>query len=373
MSQERLFEQLIHELQVLIAVPSERNLISSSRILRQLLVDGGALLHLVNRKVRASLIFRVRKFSESSPLSEWMNPELFCDDNEAPHVDLDLQQFLAHRVGMVNGKEITIRQVIKYAAIILGGVHFKVDSGSEYEAVAHFHANRDKIGLSPVLVALRQIGAITRDVLIPVRDLLINRKKFESGKGWTALFCLDILPGALDEDNYIFDLGVNENTNRFSVYVDVRGELTFRIIDRNGARRYLRVSGVGYAVPAKESIIVTCVCSTVGDETLLSLRVGGWDHTEIVESFVYQEVGNPLHFVMGSDCLGKKHTHMFWYGDFFIAKPLAELELAQVTQWLESKTGESAVGLHYQGNQFMHSAGHPNFLDRINQSENPIA
>lgn len=366
MNHARLFEQLIYELQVLLATPKEYELISSSRILRQLLLDGDALLHLVNRELRASPTFRVRTLAESSQPTEWMDPELFRADGNGLYLDLSLQQFLAHRVGMANGEEVTVSQVIKYAAIILGGVHFKADKGGEYDAIAHFHANRQKNGLTPALEALRQIGAITRDALIPVRNLLINREGFENGKGWTALLCLQILPSPMDEDNYILDLGANENTNRFSIYVDGRGELTFRIIDRNGVRKYLRAGRVGEAVPAQKPIIIACVVSTVGEKTMLSLRTDWWDHAETVESLAYQEVGDPFQFVTGSDCLGKKHTHMLIYCELLIARPLTELESAQAVQHFASKAAESGIGLHYQGNQFMYSTGHPNFLDRAN-------
>ena len=367
----RHFEKSLHELQVLIASPAEYDLIQSSRILRQLLVDGDALLHLVNRELRASPTFRVRTLTESTPLTNWIIPELFCSRENEPYEDLNLKQFLAHRVAIANEEDITVRQVIKYAAIILGGVHFKVNKGGEYEGIAQFHVDRNQGGLTPVLALLREIGAITRDALIPIRDRLIKRERFESGKGWTALLCLDLLPSPTDEDNYILDLGENEASNRFSIYVDARGELTFRIIDRNGIRKYLRAGPVGNAVPAAKPIMIACEFSTVGDETLLSLRTDGWDHAEIVECFAYQEVGDPFHYVTGSDCLGKKHTHMLVYSELLIARALTELELTQATQHFLSKASESRVGLHYQGNQFMHSMGHPNFPRPTEKAETP--
>ena len=231
MNHARFFEELLHELQVLIGSATEYDLIRSSRILRQLLLDGDALLHLVNRELRATPTFRVRT-STTLP-ADSINPTIYWAEEHAPYADLCLQQFLAYPVGNSSGGQITVRQVIKYAAIVLGGVHFKVDKGGEYEGIARVHGNRDQSGLTPVLHCLREIGAVTRDGLIPVRDLLIKREKFERGKGWTALLCLELLPSPADEDNYILDLGANETANRLSVYVDARRELTFRIIDRN--------------------------------------------------------------------------------------------------------------------------------------------
>ena len=363
MNHARLFEELLHELQVLLASATEYDLIRSSRVLRQLLLDGDALLHLVNRELRASPVFRVRTFGDGSGSgpADWMNTAISWSDESAPFADLSLQQFLSYRLGVANGEEITVRQIIKYAAIVLGGVHFKVDKGGEYEDIARLHADRDNDRLTAVLKSLGQIGAVTRDALIPVRDLLLKRESFESGKGWTALLCLEILPSSPDEDNYILDIGANEAANRFSIYVDARGELTFRLIDQNCVRKYLRAGRVGDSVPAQKPIIIACEFSTVGAETLLSLRTDGWDHAEIVESLSFQEIGDPFLFVTGSDCRGKKHTHMFMYGELLIARPLTELELEQAAQHFISKAAESGIGLHYQGNQFVYSVGHPNF------------
>ncbi len=361
MNHARLFGELLLELQVLIASATEYDLVRSSRVLRQLLLDGDALLQLVNRKLRASPVFRVRTHVEGLESADWMNTAISWSDENTPYADLSLQQFLSHRLGVANGEEITVRQIIKYAAIVLGGVHFKVDKGGEYEGIARLHADRDNDGLTAVLKSLGQIGAVTRDALIPVRDLLLKRESFQNGKGWTALQCLEILPGSPDEDNYILDIGENESANRFSVYVDARGELTFRLIDRDGVRKYLRAGRVGDAVPARKPIIIACEFSTVGAETLLSLRADGWDHAVIVESLFFQEIGYPFHFVTGSDCRGKKHTHMFMYGELLIGRPLTELELEQAAQHFLSKAAASGAGVHYQGNQFMYSVGHPNF------------
>ena len=59
MNHSRLFEELLLELQTLINSDDEYDLIKSSRVLRQLLLDGDALLHIVNRELRAIPDFRV--------------------------------------------------------------------------------------------------------------------------------------------------------------------------------------------------------------------------------------------------------------------------------------------------------------------------
>ena len=248
MNQSRLFEELLLKLQQLINSSNEYEIIESSRVLRQLLLDGDALLNLVNRDLRATPKFNVR----TSPLDATgcFAPNAYPSDSGDQVTSYSLQHFLAHSLGQSEGKPITVRELIKYGAIILGAVHFKEDPKAEYAHIAAIHHSRDSGGASQVLIALKNIGAITRDALIPIRDQLLMRERFENGTGWTVGFSLRLLPGPPDEDIYILDIGTEEHRNRFSIYVDSRGELTFRIVDATGFRTYLRAGTVGQAVPS---------------------------------------------------------------------------------------------------------------------------
>lgn len=358
MNHSRLFEELLLELQGLINSENEYDLIKSSRVLRQLLLDGDALLHLVNRELRASPKFNIRRLDDTRIRN--FDPNIYPADGQA--VDShNLQNFLSQSLGMSNGIPISVRDVIKYGAIVLGGVHFKDDPKGEYVHITAIHNSSSELGISAVLVALQNIGAITRDTLIPIRDQLLMREKFEAGVGWTALLSLRLLPAPPDEENYILDVGVDEHTNRFSIYVDSRGELTFRIVSANGARRYLRAGKVGYAVPLGSPIIILCELSTVGEESLLSIRTDGWDHAEIAHSASLQSIGNPFHFVTGSDCLGRKTTHMDQFGTMMIGRPLTGLETAQAVNYFANKAAEAKHWVNFSGNQFLHSDQHPNF------------
>lgn len=362
MNHVRLFEELVYELQRLIASSTEYDLLKSSKILRQLLLDGDALLHLVNRELRAAPRFRVRIREPANDDASYFEPSIFPFDESEPIRDLTLQQFLAHQVGKYDGSAISVRQVIKFAAVVLGGVHFKIDRDGEYAAVAYFHKSNESGGLTPVLEALRQISAVSRDALFSLRDLVLGRERFEKGRGWTALLFLEILPSPPDEDNYILDIGIDEHRNRLSVYLDARGELTFRIIDGFGVRRYLRSGKVDVTDERRRRAVIVCELSTVDNETLLSLRTEEWDHVEIVEGNAFNLIGNPFHYVTGSDCRGKKSSYIFVRGELLIARPLTQLELSQAIAYFAEKAANAEIGLHYHGNQYMYSIGHPNFL-----------
>lgn len=326
-------------------------------------MDGDALVHIVNRELRSSPVFRVRVPSGSNDEANWIDPVLSpgIDDE---YLKLDLRRFLNHQVGISDGRPVTVRHLIKYAAIVLGGVHFKAVPGDDLESVARHHVNKNDRGLSLALQALRQVGAVARDALVPVRDLMINRERFEGGRGWTAIISLNILPVPPDEENYIFDIGLEKHRNRLSIYVDTRGELTFRLVDRTGVRKYLRAGPAPDLQVMHRPIVIACEFSSLETETLLSLRTDWWDHAEIVQSLDYQEIGDPLYSVIGSDCCGEKDTHMFVYGFITVGRPLTSSEFSNTVDYMSSSAAKQEMGLHFKGHQFYYSVGHPNFPEK---------
>lgn len=354
-----LFEELLLELQVLINSDKKYDLIKSSRVLRQLLLDGDALLHIVNRELRAQPRFIVRSIAEKN--TDFFEPDIYPQNDDLDVLKLPLKSFLSLTVGRRGVASITVREIIKYTAIVLGGVHFKENPRGEYAHVADVHCGYGDNEVSPVLVALKMIGMVTRDALIPIRDGLLARERFEAGSGWTALLCLRLLPVPPDEENYILDIGSRENIDRFSIYVDTRGELTFRVIDGEGNRKYLRAGKVGRAVPMNLPIMILCELSTIEGQSLLSIRTDGWDHAEIVDGIALKKIGDPFHFVTGSDCTGRKCTHMDQFGTLLIARTLTALEVDQAVSHFAEKVRTSEGFVRFSGNQFLYSTSHPNF------------
>lgn len=357
MNHTQLFEELLLELQVLVNSSNKYDLIKSSRILRQLLLDGDALLHVVNREIKLSQSFIVSK-KEKDVINDKFNPNIFPDRTSV--LELNLKNFLSYSLGLSNNKPVTVREVIKYAAIILGGVHFKEDPKGEYEHLSSLHDSNNSESLSEILIALKNIGKITVNALIPIRDSLLDRGKFEEGKGWTAILSIKLFPMQEDEENFILDVGIDENKNRFSIYVDTRGELNFRIIDSNGKRRYLRTGKVNQAIPLEKAIIINCEFVTLNNDTLLSICVDKWNHAEIINEATFHQIGDPFHYVLGSDLLGKKHTHIGQLKTLLINRPLKDFEKKQTLDYFYRESF-NAKYLYHSGNQFYHSVNHPNF------------
>ena len=152
MNHTQLFEELLLELQVLVNSSNKYDLIKSSRILRQLLLDGDALLHVVNREIKLSQSFIVSK-KEKDVINDKFNPNIFPDRTSV--LELNLKNFLSYSLGLSNNKPVTVREVIKYAAIILGGVHFKEDPKGEYEHLSSLHDSNNSESLSEILIALK--------------------------------------------------------------------------------------------------------------------------------------------------------------------------------------------------------------------------
>lgn len=113
-------------------------------ILRKLLIDGGNLVQLVNRRYRIPLTFKIVPFEmsdraihekiasgmprSSSPVGESSYWRLFAPGSlmpsaESPGVELGLAHFLAAHVGIVRGRRISVKELIQFYCIVEGGVH----------------------------------------------------------------------------------------------------------------------------------------------------------------------------------------------------------------------------------------------------------
>jgi hypothetical protein len=83
-----------------------------------------------------------------------------------------LQQFIGTKVGLVQGRPLTVREVVKYYANVEGGVHFGVPK----EQADHVLSE-----MAPVLLGhstgqieiLAHLGAIVVDALTPLRESIL--------------------------------------------------------------------------------------------------------------------------------------------------------------------------------------------------------
>jgi hypothetical protein len=154
---------------------SRYELLGIAPLLRKLLIDGSPLLNTV-RAARPEIRteFRIRQWSASDNsqhgkdlpyLLRLGGPELIGGplDPTLPK----LHHFLGAKVGLVEGRPLTVRDVVKYYAHVEGGVHFGVpDEG----------AQRVLSEMAPLLLGhstgqievLAHLGAIVVDALTPL-------------------------------------------------------------------------------------------------------------------------------------------------------------------------------------------------------------
>lgn len=131
---ERHLIHSISELEDRIAKGTKYDLIKASGILRQLLIDSPSLLDKVNERHKERFIFRTLKVGklEPEPVVQdgilWkpiisvnlIYPQL----EEQPIFETNKHKFLSYQVFHFEGHIFTVKDVIKVAANVLGGVHF---------------------------------------------------------------------------------------------------------------------------------------------------------------------------------------------------------------------------------------------------------
>lgn len=162
-------------------------LLGIAPLLRKLLIDARPLLNTV-RAARPDVPtgFRIRQWSAPDEgrddtglpyLLRLGGPEL-VGGPEDPALPM-LQQFIGARVGLVQGRPLIVREVVKYYANVEGGVHFGVPK----EKADHVLSE-----IAPVLLGrstgqieiLAHLGAIVVDALTPLCESILASPLIES-------------------------------------------------------------------------------------------------------------------------------------------------------------------------------------------------
>jgi len=133
MDTDKLFINSIDEISRIIQKPNDYALLRSTLLLRQLLLDGNRLIDVVNRKRKHKIVFEISNEWESENATVDVDRTIFIGIMEGllPSSKskgtsirkLSLSRFLKFNVFFMDGKFITIRDVINHCAHIIGGVH----------------------------------------------------------------------------------------------------------------------------------------------------------------------------------------------------------------------------------------------------------
>lgn len=179
---EWLFVETVADLRDRSHDPASRSryeLLGIAPLLRKLLTDRGDPLLVTVKRARHETApgFRIRPWQVPGSADESLNylirlsgPELVGD---AATGALTADQFLAARVGMVEGQDLSVKQVIRYYAHVEGGVHFSDPDEDGQEAMS---------SMAPVLLGhttgqieiLGYLGQVVVDALTPLCDSILT-------------------------------------------------------------------------------------------------------------------------------------------------------------------------------------------------------
>jgi hypothetical protein len=178
-TRDELFLETLRDLGTRTAVEaSEYDVLRSSALLRQLLLDDDPLVHQVNRDRRLRLVFRTNvsepiwKKAGIEPPAFWsrhdgLDPETALVPPEVAELKRD--GLLASVVMIVDGRNFTVRDVVDQAAHVLGGVHAGKPREEAQEALSAVAAAFRIGNADPITGALRAISRIVLRALQPLR------------------------------------------------------------------------------------------------------------------------------------------------------------------------------------------------------------
>lgn len=174
---DEFFCNAIDEIQGVVDNPSSYGILRSSALLRQLLLDRERLVDVVNRDRHVRLRFKVADGWERAERIAQLTNLQFIGVFDGIHPDglpnarirdLTRDQFLNYNVLRVNGRTLTVRDVLLHCAHVDGGVHFGRPRTPEQQILTSI---RDSVEIGGFPVNLRQLLPILRIVLDSLRPL----------------------------------------------------------------------------------------------------------------------------------------------------------------------------------------------------------
>ena len=183
MDADELFVHTLRDLQDRSKAVDEYEVLMCVPLLRKLLMDSTPLMDQVNTELRIRVRFPINGVSEfeelimSYGLTFWsledgIDPEFDQGTGMAVPLEATRDQLLARRVMVVNGKEITIRDLIDQLAHIEGGVHL-TSPKEDKEKVLKEVAQRVYVGGLPAGVRqVRSIATVVLRGLQPLKDAI---------------------------------------------------------------------------------------------------------------------------------------------------------------------------------------------------------
>ena len=170
MESGRLLLDSLAELRRIVGAPNEYGVLRSAAVLRLLLLDSPRLVDEVNREKRLRIVFRVVTMDNYIQMllddgALFYSTEDGLDPDTAPFgvvAELNRDQFLKHRVMVVQGHVVTVHDLIDQLAHIEGGVHVGTPKTTKQAALSD--AAR-LFGIGGLPAGIRMMAAVCRVVL----------------------------------------------------------------------------------------------------------------------------------------------------------------------------------------------------------------
>ena len=184
MDPKQLFIARCEQLTELLHSNDELSAIDLSRILRQLLADQHSLVQTVNAN-KVPIRFLVNSFRE---MPQGLPPPTFLLLEDAldpdtsppiypPPIELTMDDFLNHVVLIIKGQQHTVKDIIRFAANVAGGIHHDPRPKLEYALIKAFS---EMFGLGGLPAGVRQLRAISRVTLKALSPLIEDVKRQRS-------------------------------------------------------------------------------------------------------------------------------------------------------------------------------------------------
>jgi hypothetical protein len=188
MTDDEHFLHVLDELRGYYATKTDYTLVRAGGLLRALFLDGAnSVADRANKSRRLPLRFRTMNFRVPLPISmgrvrvHWggVSPE-GCPD--APTIECTRDEFLGAPLVWFDGVQLTVRDVVKVAADMKGGVHRGIPMSIEDEAAVNLDAYWRTNGTEASSGALRGVCFVVLEALAPL-ERAIRTASPQAGPG----------------------------------------------------------------------------------------------------------------------------------------------------------------------------------------------
>ncbi|GAB3046895.1 hypothetical protein GCM10027214_06070 [Stenotrophomonas tumulicola] len=177
MSEEDLFlSHTIYDLQQRNISGKRYDMIRAAGLIRQLLLDNEPLIHKVNKKYSAKIVFKViaaqlEQLPTANVRAMAISPRNWA---KAKTEDLRLDQFLKKTVATYGECRISVHTAILTCAHVMGGVHYGKPTSDNENATIELDKQLRNKDSTLIIEIMRDISSIVIDALAPLHSKIVE-------------------------------------------------------------------------------------------------------------------------------------------------------------------------------------------------------